>query len=131
MIARMAELARFGIVGGIGFGVDAGMLALLIAVLDWSPLLARLVSFPIALSVTWLLNRVWTFRAGRHHAAGRQYVAYGVIQVMGAAINFVIYAALLQAGGLFLSQPVMALAAGAAVAMGFNYLLARRFAFAG
>lgn len=127
---RLAELLRFGVVGGIGFLVDAGMLMLLTAHFAWPPLPARIASFPPALTATWLLNRLWTFQTGRHRAIGHQYAIYAAIQLSGMAINFAVYALLLAASGSFAAQPVLALAVGSVAAMGFNYLMSRRFAFA-
>jgi putative flippase GtrA len=127
---RLAEVLRFGIVGGIGFLVDAGVLMLLTGPFGWPPLPSRIASFPPALTATWILNRLWTFRnTGGKRAAGPQYAIYAGIQLTGMAINFIVYAALVSFGGLFVAQPVLALAAGSIVAMGFNYLVSRRFAF--
>lgn len=129
MNGRVAEILRFGVVGTAGFLADAGVLSLL---LYWSmpPSWARLISFPIALSVTWLANRHWTFSEGRSRRPVQQYIRYATIQIAGASLNLAIYFSLIAMGGLFKTYPVLALAAGSVSAMFVNYYLSRRLAFA-
>ena len=51
------QFLRFCIVGTIGFVVDAGSLYLIMATTGAGPYLARLFSFMMAASATWILNR--------------------------------------------------------------------------
>jgi putative flippase GtrA len=121
-------LARFAVVGTIGFLVDAGVLHLLVAFGGWSPFAARLVSFPAALTATFVFNRAWTFRALRMSPV-LAYGAYGVIQSIGALLNLgVFYLCLLAVPSLY-QRPVIALAIGSGVAMMFNYYASRRLVF--
>ena len=53
--------AAFTVVGGIGFIVDASILATLVHIYDWGDYTARLISFAVAVSVTWYLNRSYVF----------------------------------------------------------------------
>lgn len=124
-----ASLFRFVIVGGIGFAVDGGFLMLLNAGYGLSPFLARCVSFPLALTVTWLLNRSWTFTGGADVAPLRQYMLYTLIQLGGLAINFSAFIALIFWLPDFERLPLAALTLGAALAMVLTYLLSRHFAF--
>ena len=54
---------RFLIVGTIGFIVDAGLLVLLMAAAGLGHYSAHVVSFMVAVCVTWWLNPTFTFRA--------------------------------------------------------------------
>lgn len=121
-------LPRFAVVGTIGFIVDAGVLHLLVAFGAWSPFAARVVSFPAALTATFVLNRVWTFGALRMSPI-RAYGAYGVIQTVGAALNLLVFAVCLLAMPSLYELPVVALAIGSIVAMLFNYYASRRLVF--
>ncbi|MEM6942153.1 MAG: GtrA family protein [Pseudomonadota bacterium] len=156
MKALLRQLLRFGVTGGIGFGVDGGLLlALISAGLD--PYLARALSVPVAIGVTWYLNRIWTFadqRAGSEggrqqglretpeagQGAGwpallREIGRYGAVQGLGALVNYAAYASVL----LYLATPsfatpttaetMLAFAIGSAVAMGINFLGARHVVF--
>jgi putative flippase GtrA len=123
-----AQLARFALVGAVGFGVDAALLQLLVGAAGWSPFAARAVSFPAALSATFLLNRAWTFGALRM-PAGRAYGTYGAIQALGALINLAVFSACLLAAPLLYERPVVALGIGAIVALLFNFAASRRLVF--
>ena len=57
------EFLSFAVVGTIGFVVDLGVLYVVAPTLGWYG--GRVLSFLAAASVTWALNRRFTF-AGRH-----------------------------------------------------------------
>ena len=94
-----------------------------------SPLIARACSFPLALSATWGLNRIWTFKAGRHHPPGLQYRRYVVVQIAGFVINYACFAGLVLAGGVWRDWPLLALTVGALVSTLFTYASSRLFVF--
>lgn len=114
--------------GAVGFLVDAAVLQLLVSAAGWSAFAARALSFPAALTATFLLNRAWTFGALRLPAA-RAYGAYGVIQALGALINLAVFSACLLAAPALYERPVVALGIGAIVALLFNFAAARRLVF--
>lgn len=119
---------RFAAVGGVGFAVDAGVLFGLTA-LGGNPYLVRLLSFALAVSVTFGLNRHWTFSGARARGIGRDYLAYIGVQTFGVGINYGVYAAVLALIGLDPARAVLALAAGSATAFLVNYWGARRVVF--
>ena len=121
-------LTRFAVVGTVGFAVDAGVLQLLVGFAGWSPFVARVISFPAALTATFVLNRAWTFRALRMSPI-RAYGAYGVIQTLGAVLNLLVFSVCLLAIPVLYQFPVIALAIGSIVAMIFNYYASRRLVF--
>lgn len=122
------ELARFAVVGAVGFCVDAGIMQLLFSAAGWSPFLARAVSFPAALAATFALNRAWTFRALRLPLA-HAYGAYGAIQVIGAVINLSVFSLCLLLVPALRAWPVVALALGAGVSLLFNFYATRSLVF--
>ena len=118
------QILRYGLVGGVGFVVDAGLLYALIAV-GGDPYLSRLGSFAVAVTVTWALNRRWTFgRRGRAGAA-RSYLGYALVQLGGAAANFLVYAAVLGVLAPTPGNAVLALAAGSVAGLAVNFTGAR------
>jgi putative flippase GtrA len=119
------RLARFAAVGGLGFAVDGGLLALLFHGLGVDPHGARAVSFTCAVTVTWWLNRRLTFRDRRAEGAGerREYLRYIGVQILGALANLAVYSALLATTAFFAAQPVGALAVGAVAGLAVNYSL--------
>lgn len=136
--ARLERLIKFALTGGVGFVVDVGMLTVFTIVFDMNPYLARVFAIMIAMTVTWQINRRFTFEthdkvtdaAGLAAEGGR----YGLVAVTAALINYGVYAAALFAmpdviiGGEDVSPPIAAVV-GSGVAMFFSYYGYSRFAF--
>lgn len=126
-----SALPRFIVIGALGFCVDAGLLALLIAA-GGGLYSGRLISFPAAVTVTWYLNRVWTFREAATERPAREYVTYLAVQLVATLGNLVVYVALLRwVLGERTEMAVPALAVGAVVGLVINYLGARTIVFIG
>ncbi len=123
---------RFGIVGTVGFLTDAAVLQALVSLAGWGPLPARLVSFTIAMHVTWLLNRHFTF-AESGEGPGTSLLSslgrYIVVSLAGAGINVGTYTLLVLLSTDMARHPIIPLAVGSGVAMVFNYLGSKHFAF--
>ena len=125
-----ARVARFAVVGSLGFAIDGGIMTALNALGDWSPVLARSISFPLALTLTWAVNRAWTFADRPKLPVGREYVLYAVVQTLGLIVNFSLFAALIRpASPLSTWHPIVALAVGAVVSMVLTYSACRLFVF--
>ena len=89
----MNRFLRFAVVGGVGFIVDVGVLALL---LRWrfDPFSARIAAIAAALFVTWQLNRRLTFApSGRSLRA--EGARYGGVGLATAGVNYAVYTGLL------------------------------------
>jgi putative flippase GtrA len=121
----------FVVVGGIGFIVDASILATLVHGYNWGDYTARLMSFAIAVTATWFLNRSYVFAAARTHNRRSEYTRYLAVQGIGMAINFLVYSLCIISNPLMDQWPVLALAVGSVVALAFNYAGARIFVFTG
>lgn len=128
MTPSFRRLQRFALVGAAGFCVDAGILTWLMGA-GWSILLARLVSFSMAVTATWLLNRSWTFQDSSVVVVGRQYALYTAIQVLGALINLSIFTLLITLYVPFRNWPWIPLGAAAFFALAFNYVATHRLIF--
>lgn len=121
------RLARFAVVGVVGFVVDGGLLQLLVASGLAGPIVARLVSFPSAVLVTWALNRRVTF-ADRGPLL-RSLLRYVLVSAAGTTLNFVVYSALVLGSAWMAAHPLLPFAVASVLAMTVNYLGARHFAF--
>ena len=126
--AEAAQFLRFAFVGGAGFIVDAGLLAILHHKLGLDPFTSRLISICAAGVTTWRLNRGLTFGAsGMSQAA--EGMRYAVVAVLIVALNYLIYSAALM---LWPVLPPLLAAVGATIAaMGFSYFGYSRFVFHG
>ncbi len=123
------QFLRFCIVGAVGFVTDGGVLYALVKA-GFDPFLARFASFPAAVTVTWFFNRVWTFAAhGNGGSAHRQYLGYFIVQLVGALVNYIFYAATLSFMEPTAGNALKALAVGSAVGLIVNYGGARLLVF--
>jgi putative flippase GtrA len=119
-------LTRFLAVGAIGFGADLAAFTLLrLAVPDVA---ARLLAVALAVTVTWALNRRFTFAASGRPVLS-EWLRYNATSAAGAGTNAAVSLALLRVSDGAIGGP-LALAAGSVAALAVNYILAKRFAFA-
>jgi putative flippase GtrA len=126
------KILSFGMVGAVGFVVDALLLTVLTIKLGLDVLPSRAVSFTCATLVTWWLNRTFTFsrQAGREsHTRKREYIFYLTVQMVGAALNFLVFLALIEWQPMLRQMPVIPLAGGALVALVFNFTMSCKFVF--
>lgn len=136
MLARLkqrlpAELPGFLVVGTVGLLVDAAVLALLVYGYDWGNYRARLVSFGVAVTVTWLLNREFVFSAGKLTSKSHEYGRYLTLQSISMVVNLGVYACLIYFSATLAAWPLLALAAGCASGLVFNFIGMRWFVFTG
>jgi putative flippase GtrA len=125
----LSGFLRFGLVGTVGFLVDGGLLQALVSLAGWGVIQARIVSFPVAVFATWLLNRNFTFEQANNGAAGRSFARYVAVSLGGASVNFIIYTALVLSVAPMAALPIVPLAIASVVALAFNYFGSKHFAF--
>ena len=121
--------AKFCVVGTIGFVADAGTLYLLMSLADLDPYTGRIFSFLFAATVTWALNRIYTFRSSAPAPRTRQWVRFVTANTVGGALNYGVYSVLVLSGGWFLKAPVLAVAVGAIAGLAFNFTVSRKYVF--
>ena len=128
-------MLRFGIVGGIGFLVDAGVLTFM---LTWGlgPYSGRVVSFLAAATITWILNRSFTFRRDSSsdiHPAPRnpmgEWLVYLGLMVIGGLVNYGVYAAAVTFLEPVRMHPVIGVALGSIAGMGVNFWTSKTLVF--
>jgi putative flippase GtrA len=126
--AGLGRFPSFVAVGVLGFIVDAAILSTLVHVYAWPHFSARALSFATAVTLTWYCNRQWVF--SRTSDRAREYGAYFGVQAVGAVINLGTYALVIALFPALARLPLIPLAAGAALALVFNYSGASRWVFA-
>ena len=78
------------------------------------------------MTTTWLLNRHITFAGSTlHYSKWVEGAVYMAIMLIGAGVNFSIYAWLLVNNGLVQSYPTLGVAAGSGIALVWNFFVAR------
>jgi putative flippase GtrA len=129
------QMLRFGIVGGIGFLVDAGVLYAMLA-LGLGPYSGRVVSFLAAATTTFVLNRSFTFRrdspSDTHppavHPMG-EWLVYLGLMVIGGLVNYGIYAAAVALSEQVHRYPVIGVALGSVAGMVLNFWTSKTMVF--
>ena len=105
------EVAKFGVVGGIGFFIDTGIFVWLITgPMEDSAVKAKIIATGVATVFSWVANRYWTFRNRRQANVMRELILFLVMNGIGAGI---------QAGFVFLAKYVLGISsAGGMVLFG-------------
>lgn len=121
------QFAMFGTVGLAGFVVDT---ATVYGLRAWLGLYgAGMAAYITAATVTWLLNRVWTFRGQGGGSIQRQWARFLAANALGFLLNRGTYAVLVTFVAAAAEQPVIATFAGAIAGMFVNFHLSRRMVF--
>lgn len=123
------QFLKFGMVGGVGFVVDAGALWLCMTQLGLGPYSGRVISFIAAATTTWFCNRVFTFRGQGTGALHRQWLKFVLVSIGGFAFNYGAYYLLMETQPLVREYPTLGVAAGSLAGMFFNFFVARRVVF--
>jgi putative flippase GtrA len=84
--ALIPELAKFGIVGGIGAVVDLGGAAYLHVAMGIGPMVAKGLSISAATMITYLGSRFWTFRHRVNQALLREGLLFVMLNIIGLLI---------------------------------------------
>ncbi len=125
--ALIVQFIRFGCVGLCGFVVDTATVYGLKGSLGLYG--AGMAAYVVAATVTWALNRVWTFRGQGEGSMQRQWGLFLATNLVGFVLNRGTYVALIATQPLAVAYPVLAIFAGAVAGMGVNFVLARSVVF--
>jgi putative flippase GtrA len=109
--------------------IDAFLLALLHHAIGMDVVAARIASFGVALTATWLLNRKLTFHRSASPRRLQEWGRYALINGIGGALNLGVFFVLIQANIGALSGPMTALVVASACALFFNYAGSRALVF--
>jgi putative flippase GtrA len=121
------QFLRFGVVGGVGFGVDTGTVYALHNLIGVYA--AGLVSFLLAATGNWALNRIWTFRGHGNGSALRQWALFLAANSAGFVLNRGTFFALVATVAAVRAHLVLGTLAGTLAGMGANFVLSHRVVF--
>ncbi len=84
----IGQAARFAMVGAVNTAVDVGLFAIFFYILAWPLLLANGGGFMVAVGVSYVLNKTWTFAdSSRGREAFRRGLAFAAVAAGGLAIG--------------------------------------------
>jgi putative flippase GtrA len=123
------QFFKFGIVGIVGFAVDAAMLYVGLDALHLGRVAAGFFSFPFAATATWIGNRLYTFRDAPKTPMALQWARFVIVCAVGLVFNRGTYSLLVSTVPLVYAYPVLGLIGGTGVGMIFNFFAAKRHVF--
>lgn len=126
-----AQFLRFGLVGVVGFLVDAGLLRLLLNA-GFGYYGGRVISFLAAATTTWILNRSFTFRRDAPSAFAHpatEWLSYLGLMLIGGAANYGAYALAISSSETVRAHPELGVALGSLAGMAINFWTSKRMIF--
>lgn len=124
----MSQLLRFCLVGSVGFAIDAGIVQALVVVWQANPYLVRVVAILVAATATWFMNRHYTFQVSCR-ASRSEWSRYVSLMMLGALVNYTVFAVCIALWQEALVQPIWAVAAGSIAGLGINFTTSRFWVF--
>lgn len=88
---EVKRFIKFAIVGGIGALLDVTVLNVLILVVGVPKEVANIISVCCAIISNFTWNRLWTFPESREHAVHSQLTKFVVVNLVGLAINQLVF----------------------------------------
>ena len=82
------QVLKFGVVGGIAFVIDYGILFLLAKVIGLNELISAAISFIISLTFNYFLSTKWVFEAKKQ--TPKEVIIFVLLSVVGLGINEVL-----------------------------------------
>jgi putative flippase GtrA len=122
------ELLSFTAIGMAGLCVDTAALYLSLA-LGLNLYSGRVISYLVAATFTWAMNRRFTFATTDRTAPFKQWLRFLAANTVGALANYSIYAALVTWVPLIAAWPVLGVAAGSLAGLAFNFTASRQWVF--
>jgi dolichol-phosphate mannosyltransferase len=122
-----SQPAQFALVGTTGVVIDLTSLLLLLIIL--SPYWARALSIWTAMTWNFWLNRRLTFSYARTRPIAKQYVLFSFSCLLGAVVNWSIFAYLHSAVNFLAEWPLVTASLGIIGGSGLNFVMSKYVAF--
>ncbi len=125
----VVSFVKFGVVGASGFIVDVSFFTLLHSYFGLAAEFARGIAYWVAATWNWFLNRSFTFAAAEKEARAGQWTKYLLMCLVSFFPNWGTFTILTNGSDFFARNTQLALVAGVAAGMIFNFLGARFIIF--
>lgn len=86
----LKQILRFGVVGGLAFLVDYGVLWALVELLSVNYLTASALSFSISVIFNYVLSTLWVFECSGNSNKVGEFLVFVVLSVIGLLLNLAI-----------------------------------------
>ena len=121
----LAQASRFAAVGAINTAVDLSLFAFLFYILRWPLLIANAGGFLVAVLVSYLLNKTWTFA---DTSRGSESLRRGVVFLGVAMIGLGVGSVVIWVAALYVA-PILAKLAATGATFLWNFTASRRWVF--
>ncbi len=126
----LRQFISFACVGVAGLIVDAGVLWLMLNGIGLDRYTGRVPSYIAAATVTWALNRRFTFQAMPHtDSLFRQWLKFLTANLSGLIANFGTYTACVTFVPLAIQYPLLGLIPASIAGLVFNFLASKHLVF--
>lgn len=85
----IGQFLKFGVVGGIAFVIDYGILMLLSQVVGWDPVPSSAISFTVSVVFNYVASMRYVFTRREDLSRRREFVIFVILSVIGLGINSV------------------------------------------
>ena len=82
------QILKFGVVGGVAFVIDYGILFLLAKVIGLNELISAAISFIVSLTFNYFLSTKWVFEAKKQ--TPKEVIIFVLLSIVGLGINEVL-----------------------------------------
>jgi putative flippase GtrA len=124
-----AQFLKFSGIGVIAFLIDVVVFQAVLSLSSASLYAARVVSFVVATSVAWWMNRTFTFRDAENARPDLQWARFFAANLVGGTVSYAIFVLMIAIVPLAAAYPVLALAAGSVSGVAFNFTAYLRYVF--
>jgi putative flippase GtrA len=129
MAVAARQFLYFSAAGAVSFIVDAATLYLVMRELGAGLYEGRVLSYIVAATFSWMLNRNYTFRSRRSSNRLVEWGRFLTANTIGGVVNYVTYALLVATFATAAAYPTIGVAAGSLAGLVVNFIASRRVVF--
>ena len=124
-----SKFFSFSVIGVVGFVVDTATLYGVVHGFGLDLYSARLISYLFAVTTTWILNRLFTFKKFYDPRLFRQWLRFLTVNSLGGVISYTVYAVGISMVDVIAEYPVLGVALGSIAGLIANYTCSSLFVF--
>lgn len=86
----LSQILKFGVVGGLAFVIDYGIMVLCKELLDFSVLLSAALGFIVSVIFNYILSIAWVFDVNKEKDEKRNFILFIVFSIIGLILTEII-----------------------------------------
>lgn len=118
------QILKFGVVGGLAFVIDYGLLALLTELVGLNYLVSGAISFSASVVFNYICSIFWVFEVDQEKSKGQSFAVFLGLSVIGLGLNQLLMWCMVDFGSIhYLIAKIFA----TAVVMVYNFITRKLF----